>query len=140
MSYIGYCGDDCQLCPRYIATKNNDVKKLKEAAALWKKVGFFYQINSSEEMICYGCASSEGCHYDNIRECTRERKISNCGKCDTYPCDNINAVFEKTRLYAEQCKKMCNIKDYQCLHQAFFTKKDKLDSIHNEYISKTEKS
>lgn len=32
MAYLGCCGDDCECCPRYIATKSNDREKLKEAA------------------------------------------------------------------------------------------------------------
>ena len=51
MAYIGYCGDDCDLCPRYIATKSNDSKKSKEAAILLEKVGLNNHIVSPEEMI-----------------------------------------------------------------------------------------
>lgn len=32
MAYIGYCGDDCEQCPRYIATKRGERGKMKEAA------------------------------------------------------------------------------------------------------------
>jgi len=139
MAYIGYCGDECELCPRYIATKSNDGEKLKEAAILWKKVGLHDQIVTPEEMICYGCASLEQCHYNDIRECARDKGISNCGKCNDYPCDKINEIFDKTSSYARQCKETCNLKDYECLHNAFFSKKDRLDEIHIEYISDAKK-
>ena len=62
MAYIGYCGDDCEQCPRYIATKSSDRKKLKEAAVLWNKVGLRDDIAAPEEMVCHGCASLEACH------------------------------------------------------------------------------
>ena len=96
MDNIGYCGDDCELCPRYIATKSNDVEKLKKAAVLWEKVGLNDKIVTPEQMICNGCASLEHCHYNDIRECAKDKEISNCGKCNDYPCDKINGVFNKT--------------------------------------------
>jgi len=133
--YIGFCGDDCELCPRFIATKSNDREKLKEAAILWEKVGLNDQIATPEEMICNGCASLEKCHYNDIRECAKDKEISNCGKCNDYPCDKINGVFEKTRSYDQQCKEACTSNDYECLKKAFFLKKDKLDAIHLEYIT-----
>lgn len=135
MAYIGYCGDDCEQCPRYIATKSNDVEKLKEAAILWEKVGLNDQVVPPEEMVCNGCASLEHCHYNDIRECISGKNISNCGKCKDYPCDKINEVFNRTSLYARQCKEKCNLKDFQCLNNAFFSKKDRLDAIHIAYIS-----
>lgn len=134
MAYIGYCGDDCELCPRYIATKSNDVEKLKEAAILWEKAGFHNSIVTPEEMICNGCASLEHCHYNDIRECARGKEISNCGKCNEYPCEKIKDVFEKTSSYAKKCKEICDLTNYECLHQAFFSKKFRLDKIHSKYI------
>ena len=139
MPYIGCCGDDCELCPRYIASQINDVAKLIEAAILWKKVGLREKIMSPEEMICLGCLSLAYCHYDNIRECARNKGISNCGKCMEYPCDSIKEVFNRTNHYARQCEKMCDSKDYKCLQKAFFSKKEKLDSIHLEYIADEKK-
>jgi hypothetical protein len=80
MAETGYCGDDCELCPRYIATKSKNREKLKEAAILWKKVGLKDHTATPEEMICSGCASLETCHYNDICECARDKDIDNCGK------------------------------------------------------------
>jgi uncharacterized protein DUF3795 len=135
MSYIGYCGDNCELCPRYIATKSNDREKLQEAAILWKKVGLNDQIVTPEEMICNGCATLDNCHYSDIRECVRDKEISNCGKCIDYPCDKINGVFETTRFYEQQCKETCASDDYERLKKAFFSKKETLDAIHFETLN-----
>ena len=66
MANIGCCGDDCEQCPRYIATKSNDRGKLMEAAVLWHKAGLRENIAKPEEMICHGCASLEACHYNDI--------------------------------------------------------------------------
>lgn len=135
MANIGYCGDNCELCPRFIGTKNNDVEKLKEAAILWAKVGLHDGIFPPKKMVCNGCATFKECHSNNIRECARGKGISSCGKCWEYPCDQINAVFDNTNFYAEQCKEKCDAKDYQWLHNAFFCKKERLDAIHKEYMS-----
>jgi len=86
-------------------------------------------------MICHGCASLEKCHYNDIRECAKNKKIDNCGKCFKYPCDKINAVFEKTDSYAQQCEETCNANDYECLNKAFFLKKKRLDAIHLDHDS-----
>ena len=139
MAYIGYCGDDCEQCPRYIATKSGDRGKLKEAAELWQKVGLNDKIVTPEEMICHGCASLEKCHYNDIRECAKNKKIDNCGKCIEYPCEKINAVFDKTSSYAHQCKEACTASDYERLNEAFFLKKKRLDAIHSEHESVVKK-
>ena len=130
---IGYCGDNCELCPRYIATKSNDRRKLKEAAELWQKVGLVDKILTPDEMICNGCESLEQCHYNQIRECAQEKSINNCGECNEYSCDKINAVFEKTATYAQRCRKECDNNDYTRLEKAFFLKKKRLDAIHSEH-------
>jgi hypothetical protein len=134
MAYIGYCGDNCELCPRYIATKSKDVEQLKEAAILWAKVGLHDGVFHPKKMVCNGCASFEHCVSNNIRECARDKGISSCGKCTEYPCDQINAIFDKTDFFAKQCKEKCDPIDYQWLHSVFFSKKERLDAIHQECI------
>ena len=135
MAYIAYCGDDCESCPRYTATKSNDVRELEEAAILWEKAGYHDRLVPPEEMICHGCLSLEQCFYDDIRECARGRGIRNCGECNEYPCDRISGVFEKSSSYAAQCKEILSTDEYECLNQAFFSKKDRLDAIHRMYVS-----
>jgi hypothetical protein len=132
MANIGYCGDDCDLCPRYIATKSGDRGKLMEAAVLWKKVGLKDKIVPPEGMICHGCSTLEMCHYNEIRECAKRKDINNCGKCGEYPCDKIKAVFDKTSAYAQRCKDACEAGDYERLNEAFFLKKKRLDAIHSK--------
>lgn len=138
MAKIRYCGDDCELCPRYIATKTADREKLKEVAVLWQKTGLTDNLTTCEEMICHGCASLEKCHYNDIRRCAKNRDINNCGECTQYVCDKINVVFEKTAAYALQCKATCSASDYEQLNNAFFLKKGRLDAIHLRYRSSEE--
>ncbi len=130
MALIGYCGDDCEECPRYIATQENDREALKAAAVLWHQVGLNDRIAGSEDMICHGCAALDACHYNEIRECAQEKKLNTCGECEVYPCEKITAVFDKTRSYAETCRQACDSGDYETLKRAFFDKKKRLDAIH----------
>jgi hypothetical protein len=135
MAYIAYCGDDCESCPRYMATKSNDVRGLEAAAILWQKAGYHDRLVPPEEMICHGCHSLEQCYYGELCECARGRGIGNCGECTEFPCDRINAVFDKTSSDAVRCKGILSTDEYECLYQAFFSKKDRLETIHSEYVS-----
>ena len=129
MSEIGFCGDNCDLCPRYIATKRNDKDKLKEVAALWIKAGWRDEVVMIEELECHGCSSVKWCRYDNVRNCAQDKGINNCGECTEYPCSKIIHVFQRTESYAIQCKETCSEEDFAVLEQAFFLKRNKLDEV-----------
>jgi len=137
MLELAFCGDDCNVCPRYSATQSGDVEKLTKVAALWKRAGLRDESVSPEEMACYGCATVQWCRYDDVRKCAQTKGISNCGKCDNYPCEKITKVFEQTGHYAKECKKNCSKDEYEYLQKAFFSKKTRLDKIHEEYLSQT---
>ncbi len=132
MLELAYCGDDCNLCPRYIATQSNSVEKLKEVAVLWEKVGWRQNNVPPEEMVCYGCVTVKKCIYDDIRKCAKEKGIANCGFCPDYPCGKIETVFSQTETYAKLCKKICSKEEYECLRKAFFSKKQKLDKVNKQ--------
>ena len=132
MLELAYCGDDCNLCPRYLASRSNSIEKLKEVAALWKKAGWRDSIVPPEKMVCYGCTTVRWCRYDDIRKCAKTKGIVNCGLCSNYPCGKIEEVFSKTEIYAKLCKKNCSQKEYDILHKAFFSKKQKLDKVHKQ--------
>jgi len=138
MLKLAFCGDDCNACPRYIATQSSNVERLKEVAEMWKRAGWRDTIVPPEEMLCHGCASVKWCRYDDIRKCAQEKGIDNCGQCGNYPCAEIEEVFEQTKSYAKDSKARCSKKkeDYECLHRAFFSKKQNLDRVHGEYLSK----
>ena len=132
MIKLAYCGDDCNLCPRYIATQSDSVEKLKEVAALWKKAGWRENILPPEEMVCDGCRTVKWCRYDDIRKCANEKGIDNCGKCRNYPCEKMEKLFTQTASYAKLCKKNCLEQEYELLHKAFFSKKQKLYKVHKQ--------
>lgn len=66
MAEIGYGGDNCSDCPRYVATINNDTEKLKEAALMWKRVGWRDTVLNIDEIKCGGCKTVKWCRYNDI--------------------------------------------------------------------------
>jgi len=137
MMKLGFCGDDCNVCPRYIATQSGDVEQLKKVAALWYRVGYRDKIVPPEEMICRGCSSTWCNVVDNrdVRECALEKGVENCGKCENYPCEKVLKVFEQTESFAKTCKEKCSKEEYECLQKAFFSKKENLDRVNREWLS-----
>ena len=135
MLKLAFCGDDCNVCPRYVATQSGSEEQLKKAAALWRRAGWRETILEPEEMVCYGCASVKWCRYDDIRKCAQGKGIDNCGKCKDYPCKKIEKVFEQTKIYAQLCKENCSKEDYECFQKAFFSKMEKLDRVHKKCLS-----
>ena len=132
MTGLGFCGDDCNYCPRYIATRSGDVEQLKEVAALWKIIGWQDTIVSPEEMACHGCSSVNQCTL-GIKECAIGKGVDNCGKCNDYPCEKILKIFKENNLLADNCKELLSKKDNKFFQKAFFNKKERLDSINKEF-------
>jgi hypothetical protein len=129
MDNISVCGNDCSLCPRYVATNNRNVKRLKELARIFKRIGWRERIEKPENMVCHGCIGAKWCRYKTVRDCAQARAINNCGYCDYYPCDKIKRVFDQTKLYAEFCLENLSKEDYLCFERAFFLKKETLKKI-----------
>ena len=127
--YISFCGDNCSLCPRYIATQKNDENELAEVAELWYRLGFRDTVISNEDIRCSGCSRNKVCGY-NITSCEHLGENKNCGECERFPCEIINTVFKKTEQYAVTCHNKCTEKLYEQLFQAFYMKEDILTAIH----------
>ncbi len=131
MRIIGFCGDNCGLCPRYIATKNGDIQSLERVRDLWMRVGWRDKDTSLQEIACHGCTSVKACRYDNVRICAKNKGITNCGECPDYPCEEIIKVFKRTDAFKKRCKEVCSPDEYKRLHKAFFLKRQNLDEIHD---------
>ena len=127
---ISYCGDLCNECPRYTATKSNSRKELEYLAELWYRLGFRDSIMDPEDMKCSGCSKEKECT-EGINKCKHLENINNCGECQHFPCDNINRVFEKAEYYKEKCKGKCSEMEYQIINRAFFLKKNLLKEINS---------
>lgn len=138
MPKIGVCGDDCNYCPRYIATRSNEKSKLMAVAELWMRAGFRDRIVEPEELKCVGCSPKNNCAYREQLSCALEKKLSNCGECLDYPCGLAKKSFDKTKGHEESCRNNCSPNEYGLLRKAFFAKKENLDKI-NQKMRKAKK-
>ena len=134
MLKLAFCGNDCNFCPRYVATQSGDIERLKEAAVMWNKVGWRDVVLPPEEIACHGCSSASWCRYA-IRKCVLDKGINNCGECHDYPCDILLKTFERTELYAKDCRQKISEEDYEGFQRAFFSKRENLDRANKEYRS-----
>ncbi len=132
MLNLGLCGDDCNYCPRYLATVSSDEERLKEVAIMWQMIGWRNSVCSPEDMLCQGCASVKTCGL-GIKECVIENGIDNCGKCGDYPCEKLVKIFEDNRKEAIISKDRLSKQDYALFQKAFFSKKERLNKIHREF-------
>jgi hypothetical protein len=127
MIMLGICGDNCDLCPRFIATKSGDEKKLNEVAELWMRLGFREVVVSAEEIACHGCSPEIKCAYPLQRKCALDRNLENCGRCEDYPCEMALHAFSFTETSAKSWKDRCSESEYGSLEEAFLKKKEYLD-------------
>jgi hypothetical protein len=128
MPKTGYCGDDCNYCPRYLATQSGDEKRLKEVAVIWRMIGWRNTDELPEKIACHGCATVKICGL-GIKDCVIEKGIDGCGKCGEYPCDKLLKIFENNKKEAIICREKLSKADYDLFQKAFFTKKERLDRI-----------
>ncbi len=128
---IAFCGDNCEACPRYVATLTNNEEKLKEIALLKKKVGWSYDLENLEKMKCQGCQDIQKCEYA-VKECCVEKKIENCGLCVDYPCERINKAFMITETNQEKFKNILTEQEYKVFQKAYFCKRENLDKINRK--------
>jgi hypothetical protein len=90
---IAYCGITCSNCEAYIATQKNDDVLRAQAAKAWSEK-FKREVKASD-INCDGCPSDsqrivQYCKICDIRKCAREKKLSSCAACSTYPCEKLS--------------------------------------------------
>jgi hypothetical protein len=129
MNKIGVCGDNCSCCPRYIATLSGNSEELEKVKELWVRLGWRDEWFPAEGLVCHGCDFEIKCAYPKLRNCAYEKKIPNCGICDNYPCELVNAAFERTKHQTSDVLKICTTKEMDILNKAFLHKKRTLDKI-----------
>ena len=96
------CGLDCESCPAYIATKNNDDKLRAETAVEWSEK---YNMKFSADMInCTGCKNKDGVHIGHwsecpLRLCAVSKSIPHCADCsELNQCEKVKSFQEMTGL------------------------------------------
>ncbi len=132
MDKIGVCGDNCSCCPRYIATLSGNLEKLEKVKDLWFRLGWREESFPARELVCKGCSPEVKCAYPELRNCAYEKRLSNCGLCDNYPCELVSAAYERTKRLTSNARSVCNREEMDILNKAFFNKKQTLDQIHNQ--------
>jgi hypothetical protein len=142
VSIIGICGDNCQFCPRYVATQNGSAKELEKVKELWVKLGLRDPAFPAQEMSWHGCKPENKCAYSELRACANERALDNCGLCDEYPCGLINTALERSEELRFHATSVCTPMEMETLKKAFFSKRQNLGQIHlrnNKEIKQTKR-
>lgn len=92
---IAYCGLDCSKCDVFIATKNNNIDKIKSILNQWQdEIGLVYK--ESDLKGCNGCKSDmvlSYCSNCDIEKCAVSKEVSTCADCINYKCDRIKKFY-----------------------------------------------
>lgn len=120
---ISACGDDCAVCPRYIAKTDEE---LHETAAFWHKIGWRDRIVSNEEISCEGCGSRPTCSFE-ILPCREEKNVKSCKECREFCCEKIRLIIKDSEIKESAFKAMCkNGEEFRLLKRAFYEKRKNL--------------
>ena len=97
---LGFCGLNCETCPIFIATKNDDdqlrIKAVKEYSDLYGEFLGRHHVKQ-EDMNCSGCQSGHvfiGCVTCPVRKCCQEKELATCASCSKYyTCKTLNHFY-----------------------------------------------
>ena len=130
----GACGDNCSVCPRYIATKHDGNAELVKVKDLWVHLGWRDADTEAHELQCDGCSKETPCAYKELRDCVFRKGYTNCGMCKEYPCTHVKAVFMKTDKILSEIKALCTPATWSLLVKAFGKKREYLNCVHKEHF------
>ena len=133
MPETGLCGDNCNHCPRYLATQSGDEARLREVAAMWQMIGWHEHLENPGALACNGCSTVHTCGL-GIRECVLSHGIDSCGRCPDFPCEKLLTILDDNLEEAITCRKNLSREDFDLFQRAFFSKQERLERIHNEYF------
>ena len=122
MEKITPCGDNCSVCPRYLAKTE---EQLKRVAELWFRIGLRDHVPSKEEIRCLGCAPYKPCTYQLVT-CVQEKHVKKCNQCSQFPRAKIQDMLKRSKDYEKKCKAVCTDEEYHMLKAAFFRKEEYL--------------
>jgi hypothetical protein len=100
---LSYCGLLCSGCPILWATNEPDSKrKEKLKIEIAKMSNELNKTNFTPNDItdCDGCLTENGrlfpgCEVCHIRNCAKEKNLSNCGYCNEYICEKLDNFFKE---------------------------------------------
>ncbi len=116
---LSVCGDDCAVCPRYLARTEEE---LRETAVFWHKAGWRDRVVSNEEIRCAGCGSRASCTF-MLLPCTREHGVEACRDCSAFECEKVADVYARSEEKKRQCEAACaSPEEFRMLCRAFYEK------------------
>lgn len=111
---IGYCGIVCSNCDVYKATKNdnNDLRDIIFKRDIEGGHGDGFQKLYGREYALEDIHRN-GCPIENkrsfwyikncqMRACALEKNLENCAYCAEYPCEKLQAFFDKSHVNAKK--------------------------------------
>lgn len=120
---LSVCGDDCAVCPRYIARTETE---LHETAEFWYKAGWRDHVVSNDEIRCNGCGSRKSCSF-NLLPCAEAHGVTVCCDCPEFECDRIKAMYISSASKKEGCRVACGSKEeFDLFVRAFYEKERNL--------------
>ena len=120
---ISVCGDDCAVCPRYLAQTEDE---LRETAIFWYKAGWRDRVVSNEEIRCTGCGCRPTCSF-MLLPCVKEHGVEKCSGCGEYPCGKIHATLASSKSKKQQCRAACESdEEFAMFVRAFYEKEKHL--------------
>lgn len=129
---IAACGNDCSVCPRYVAHPYEKInEELSCTAELWTKIGYRDHIVSNEEIACTGCKPENWCRY-HVVKCCEDKGIKTCAECGEFPCANMQDCFSVTNSFKPKCRQVCTDQEYETLKKAFFEKEQNLKRLQKD--------
>ena len=90
------CGINCDVCPAFEATRDNDDAKRRATAEQWSKA--YGSEIKPENINCRGCLNTEGtifgyCQICDIRKCGMTKGLKNCAACEEFACARLTKFF-----------------------------------------------
>lgn len=120
---ISRCGDDCAVCPRYLAETD---EQLHETAVFWQKAGWRETVVSNEDISCSGCGSKGVCAF-GLLDCTKQHGVESCKQCAEFVCGKIKKALENSDAKKQACKNACESdKEFELFCRSFYEKEKNL--------------
>jgi len=120
------CGDDCAVCPRYLAKTEEE---LHATAEFWYRAGWRDHVVSNDEIRCTGCGCRPTCSF-MLLPCTKEHGVNWCKECGAFECEKVKDTFERSAAKMEQCRKACESEEeFQMFVRAFYEKEKNMRSV-----------
>ena len=102
VSWIAYCGLDCERCPIHLATLEQDPRKQRQLRVHIARIcrqEYGLELHPEDITDCDGCRSGSGrlfsgCARCKIRACARSRDLTSCAICADYGCEELLNHFK----------------------------------------------